>query len=244
MMAGGRPALPSPAFLEDNWRRVLDEMGEAVRQAGRAPGEVRLVAVSKFHPAEAVAVLAALGQRDFGENYIREARAKQDYMALHCPHTPVDWHAIGPIQSNKAKDAAGRFRLIHSLASLKLAKALAARPERGTGAAQGALLQVNIGKEPQKSGVLPADLPALVEDLLPVPGISLQGLMCLPPNCGEGERARPYFIRLRNLRDGLEQRFGLHLPHLSMGMSGDFIQAIEEGATLIRVGTALFGSRS
>lgn len=223
--------------LEERWRRVLDGMAEAARLAGRPAETVRLVAVSKFHPASAVAELARLGQLDFGENYMQEARAKQDELA----GVPVRWHAIGPIQTNKAKEAAGRFALIHTVASVRLADALARRLAPGT--TQDVLVQVNIGQEPQKSGVYPAELPALVETLLAVDGIRIRGLMCLPPKCGEGEAARPYFVRLRELRDDAERRFGVTLPHLSMGMSGDYRQAVAEGATLVRVGTDIFGPR-
>ncbi len=232
--------------LRERWMRVLHGKAEAERLSGRKPEEVRLVAVSKFHPAWAIATLASFGQRDFGENYIQEARAKQAELA----HLSLNWHAIGHIQTNKARDAAGHFVLIHTLASLELAKALARRLLEG--ARQYVLIQVNIGEEPQKSGVNPGDLIGFVEALLEgglvqedenKAGLCIRGLMCLPPHCGEAEAARPYFVRLRELRDGLCQRFGLILPELSMGMSGDYAQAIEEGATIIRVGTEIFGSR-
>lgn len=232
--------------LKECWQRVLHGKAEAERMSGRNPGEVQLVAVSKFHPAAAIAALARFGQRDFGENYMQEARAKQVELA----RLSLNWHAIGPIQTNKAKDAAGHFALIHTLASLGLAKALARRLPEGT--RQDVLIQVNIGEEPQKSGVNPAELFVFVEALLKsglvqedanTPGLCVRGLMCLPPHCGEAEAARPYFVRLRTLRDALCQRFGLALPELSMGMSGDYVQAIEEGATIIRVGTEIFGPR-
>lgn len=223
--------------LEERWRRVADGVAGAARAAGRPADAVRLVAVSKFHPAEAVAELARLGQRDFGENYVQEARAKQEALA----DLPLQWHAIGPIQTNKAKEAAGRFALIHTVASERLAEALARRLEPG--AAQEALVQVNIGEEPRKAGVGPDELAPLMERLLGVPGVRVHGLMCLPPRCGEGEEARPYFARLRELRDETERRFGVDLPHLSMGMSGDYRQAVAEGATLVRVGTDIFGPR-
>ena len=228
--------------LEERWRKVMDGKAEAERLAGREIGSVRLVAISKFHPAESIAELCRLGQLDFGENYMQEARAKQAALA----GMGIRWHATGPVQSNKAKEAAGNFFLLHTLGSESLARALLRRlPE---GAVQDVLVQVNIGEEPQKSGVAPADMPAFVESLLEQrligpEGLRLRGLMCLPPNCGEGELARPYFIRMRLLRDELESRFGLSLPELSMGMSGDYRQAIEEGASMIRVGTDIFGER-
>ena len=230
--------------LEERWRRVMEGKAEAERGAGREVGSVRLLAVSKFHPASSIAELFRLGQVDFGENYMQEARAKQAELA----DLAIRWHAIGPVQTNKAKEVAGHFSLLHTLGTEALARAILRRlPE---GAVQDALLQVNIGEEPQKSGVAPSDIFGFVETLLEGgltaengAQLRLRGLMCLPPNCGEGELARPYFVRLRELRDGLEARFGLELPELSMGMSGDYRQAIEEGATIIRVGTDIFGER-
>ena len=230
--------------LEERWRRVMEGKAEAERGAGREVGSVRLLAVSKFHPASSIAELFRLGQVDFGENYMQEARAKQAELA----DLAIRWHAIGPVQTNKAKEVAGHFSLLHTLGTEALARAVLRRlPEN---AVQDALIQVNIGEEPQKSGVAPSEIFGFVETLLEGSltaengaQLRLRGLMCLPPNCGEGELARPYFVRLRELRDGLEARFGLELPELSMGMSGDYRQAIEEGATIIRVGTDIFGER-
>ena len=232
------------SLLEERWRGVLDGMAEAVRRAGREAGSVRLVAVSKFHPASDIAELCRLGQLDFGENYVQEARAKQ----AELDGLGIRWHAIGPVQTNKAKEVAGRFFLLHTLDRADLARALLRRlPE---GETQDVLLQINIGEEPQKSGVAPSGAEALCEELLKGglvssegPGLRLRGLMCLPPRCGEGEEARPYFAALRQLRDELSQKTGLSLPELSMGMSGDYRQAIEEGSTMIRVGTDIFGPR-
>ncbi|MBR5883390.1 MAG: YggS family pyridoxal phosphate-dependent enzyme [Mailhella sp.] len=230
--------------LEERWRRVMEGKAEAEKGAGREVGSVRLLAVSKFHPASSIAELFRLGQVDFGENYMQEARAKQAELA----DLAIRWHAIGPVQTNKAKEVAGHFSLLHTLGTEALARAVLRRlPEN---AVQDALIQVNIGEEPQKSGVAPSDIFGFVESFLEGgltsengAQLRLRGLMCLPPNCGEGELARPYFVRLRELRDGLEARFGLDLPELSMGMSGDYRQAIEEGATIIRVGTDIFGER-
>lgn len=227
--------------LRERWLAVRDGLESAIRAAGRASDEVLLVAVSKFHPADAIRELAALGQRDFGENYMQEARAKQAELAKSpfCPD--VRWHAIGALQTNKARDAAGHFVLVHSVDSLKLAEALARRMPEGR--RQDILLQVNVGEEPQKAGVSPSGLAQLAEQVENVEGVRLIGLMCLPPRCGEGEAARPWFVRMRELRDSLEPRLGRRLPHLSMGMSGDYRQAVEEGATLVRVGTDIFGPR-
>jgi hypothetical protein len=230
--------------LKDRWQKVLEEKGNAERRAGRIHGSVRLIAVSKFHPASDISALYDLGQRDFGENYMQEARSKQQELA----GLDINWHAIGAVQTNKAKDVAGHFCLLHTLASESLARAILHRLPDGV--TQDVLLQVNIGKEEQKSGVLPENLPYLIELLLKSglvsengEGLHLRGLMCLPPRCGEGELARPFFVQMRELRDSMSSQFGLSLPELSMGMSGDFQQAIEEGATMIRVGTEIFGIR-
>ncbi|MEG2004630.1 MAG: YggS family pyridoxal phosphate-dependent enzyme [Bilophila sp.] len=227
------------AALGERLEAVRERLVRAAHNAGRAPEDTRLIAVSKLHPAEAIAAAATFGQRVFGENYVQEALAKQDELA----GKDVEWHFIGHVQTNKAKDVSGRFTLIHTVDSLKFAETLARRlPE--TVARQGVLLQVNIGDEPQKAGVAIADLPALAEAVFALPQLEVRGLMCLPPVFDAGEGARPYFARLRELRDALEARLGVALPELSMGMSGDCSQAVEEGATLVRVGTDIFGPRS
>jgi hypothetical protein len=229
--------------LAERYAAVRLRLGTAVRRAGRAPADVTLVAVSKYHPAEAVAAVAALGQRDFGENYVQEALQKQEALAGE----DILWHCIGHVQSRKAKDVAGRFALIHTVDSEKLAhnlhKALW-RPEDDTcPIVQDVLLQVNIGEEVQKSGIDAAETARLAETVLQLPTLRLCGLMCLPPFFDDGEAARPFFAALRKLRDDLERSLGVPLPHLSMGMSGDFEQAVEEGATIVRVGTDIFGPR-
>ncbi len=220
---------------------VRDRLAAAARHAGRRPEDITLVAVSKFHPVEAVQAAFACGQRAFGENYVQEALAKQ--MAFpQLSEQGGEWHCIGHVQTNKAKDVAGRFALIHTVDSLKFAETLARRLPEGA-ARQGVLIQVNIGDEMQKSGVPEAALPDLVEGVLNLPDLELRGLMCLPPFFDDGEAARPFFARLRVLRDTMSKHFGVPLPELSMGMSGDFIQAIEEGATIVRIGTDIFGPR-
>lgn len=216
---------------------VLNRLQEAMRRSRRTDA-VTLVAVSKFQPPEAVLDFAALGVCHLGENYVQEALHKQQIVAS----TGLHWHFIGHIQTNKAKDVAGRFALVHTVDNLKLAEALQRRlPEACP--AQQVLIQVNIGREPQKAGVMPEDVTALAEAVVALPGLSLQGLMCLPPLFDDPEGARPFFAALRQHKEALETRLGRTLPHLSMGMSGDFEAAIEEGATLVRVGTTLFGPR-
>jgi pyridoxal phosphate enzyme (YggS family) len=216
---------------------VRDRIACAARSAGRDPQDARLVVVSKLHPARAIAVLAAAGQLDFGESYVQEACSKQAELS----HLALRWHCVGHIQTNKAKNAAGRFCCIHSLDSLKLAQTLRRHipaPER-----QQALIQVNVGNEDQKSGVHPEELPVLAEHVAGMPEFDLAGLMCLPPFFDSGALARPYFALLRELCEALRVRLGLALPELSMGMSGDFVEAVAEGATLVRIGTDIFGPR-
>ncbi len=224
---------------------VRERIARAAAVSGRPACEIILLAVSKNHPAEAVSALARLGQRDFGENYVQEALAKQESLE----HLDLRWHFIGHLQSNKARFVAGRFSLIHSLDSRKLAQGLhdsCAKVASGAGEAefrQDVLIQVNLGAEPQKSGVMAENLERLAEEVMSLKRLSLQGLMCLPPLFEGPEESRPYFARLRELREALSRKMGLDLPHLSMGMSMDFEAAIEEGSTIVRVGTDLFGDR-
>jgi len=227
--------------LATRLNRVKARMAAACARAGRDPESVRLVAISKFHPASDILALAQAGQRDFGESYVQEALAKQDELVGQ----DILWHFVGGLQTKKAKAVAGRFVLLHSLDSGKLAVELARRAADAC-VLQSVLIEVNMGEE-QKAGVGEADLPELAELVLSLRedgvGLDLQGLMCLPPMFDAPEEARPYFARLRELRDQLSASLGVALPHLSMGMTGDFEAAIEEGATIIRVGTSLFGPR-
>ena len=223
--------------LAERLYAVRERIAHAARSAGRDPRGVRLIAVSKFHPAQAVAALAAAGQLDFGESYVQEACSKQAELS----HLVLRWHCIGHVQTNKAKYMAGRFDYIHSLDSLKLAEALRRHilpPQR-----QRVLIQVNMGNEEQKSGVLPGDLPVLAEQVAQMQEFELAGLMCLPPFFDDGALARPYFALLRELCERLRTRLGLALPELSMGMSGDFAEAVAEGSTFVRIGTEIFGLR-
>ena len=226
------------AALCERYRLVCARLEDAARGSGRDPDEVILLAVSKFHDAAAIRVLAARGQRRFGENYVQEARTKQADLA----DLDLEWHAIGHIQTNKAKDVAGRFAMIHTVDSPRLAEALSRRLPEGA-APQPVLIQINLGGEPQKAGIAPGEAPALAEAVAAMPGLDLRGLMCLPPVTAPGE-ARPFFAALRRLRDELAARLGQALPCLSMGMSGDFAEAVAEGSTLVRIGTDIFGPRT
>lgn len=225
--------------LIDRLGEVTDEIAAAARRAGRQADDVRLVAVSKTHPAEAVRILAAVGQRDFGESYVQEAMDKQSEL-FGIPD--LNWHFIGGLQSNKAKFVAGAFSLVHSVDSPKLAQALHKRASaRGT--VQDVLVQVNLGGEIQKRGTCGDDARCLCEAVLALPGLRLRGLMLMPPWNEDPEVVRPWFAGLRELRGRLEAELGVPLPELSMGMTSDFVQAVEEGATLVRVGTRIFGQR-
>jgi pyridoxal phosphate enzyme (YggS family) len=203
---------------------VKQRIAAACEGAGRDPSEVTLVAVSKTMPPEACKEAVAAGQQILGENYAQELRDKARVVE------GAHWHYIGPLQRNKIKYVVGVAELIHSVDRIEIVEEIAARATK-SGMVQRCLIQVNVGEEAQKSGCSEKDLPSLMAAF--GEGVRLEGLMCIPP---ADEDARPYFRRLRSLRG--------NLPHLSMGMSGDFEAAIEEGATLVRVGTALFGPRA
>lgn len=222
--------------LSERYLKVKERVREACKKAGRDEQSVKLVAVSKFHPIDAIIEVAGLGQKEFGENYIQEALEK---IAVR---PDLNWHAIGPIQHKKTKDIIGKFSLIESLATDSFLQELEKRT-KAANCTQDVLLQVNIGREEQKSGLLPEDLIPFAQKVLAVPSLKLCGLMCLPPLDENPEHTRPYFIQLRELKEKLEKELGVQLPHLSMGMSADFPVAIEEGATIIRVGTDIFGPR-
>ncbi len=236
------------AALVERLNKVRSDMDDAARAAGRDPAGVALVAVSKLHPASNVRVLAQAGHRDFGESYIQEVLAKQDELAGQefDGKNEICWHFIGGLQSNKAKYLPGRFGLLHSMDSLKLAqtlhKRLSASPQASPGSPLGVLIQVNLAHESGKCGIEEENLPELAEALAGMETMRLKGLMLMPPQCSP-DQARMFFSRLREVRDGLERRLGTRLPELSMGMSGDFVEAVAEGATLVRVGTNIFGPR-
>lgn len=223
------------ASLDD----VRARIAAAERAAGRAPGSVRLVAVSKKMTADDVRAALAAGQRVFGESYGQELRDKRAALAAEAP--PPEWHFIGPLQGNKVKYVAGQVALIHAVDSAALLDAIEAR-----GAPQACLVQVNVAGEAQKRGVTPADLPALLDRFASLRFARCEGLMLIPPLTVQPEDARPHFAALRTLRDqeATRTRPNVDLKELSMGMSGDVEIAIAEGATLVRVGTAIFGGRT
>jgi hypothetical protein len=220
------------------WRAVRERIDDAAARAGRDPSQVLLVAVSKFHPEASISALAAAGQLDFGENYVQDALSKQEGLQGR----GIRWHFIGRMQSNKAKALAGNFHLIHSLDNLKMARRLHNHAEKKA-TPQPVLLQVNVAAEETKAGADPRELASLAAEVESMDWLELQGLMCMPPIQEDGEHSRPYFVRLRQLKEQVEQNLARGLIHLSMGMSTDFTQAVEEGATLVRIGTGVFGPR-
>ena len=199
--------------------------------------EVRIVAVTKTHPPAAISVAVAAGLRDVGENRVQEALEKQAALG----DVPVEWHLIGALQRNKARLAVGRFALIHSVDRVELATELARRV--ASGSKQTVLVQVNCSGEPQKGGVEPDGLPALLDALGPLGGLDVRGLMTMSALTDDAAEQRRAFRLLRDLRD-VAERSGYRLPELSMGLSGDYPVAVEEGATMIRLGPVLFGERT
>jgi hypothetical protein len=218
---------------------IAETISAAAHRARRDPASIELVAVSKTHPPEAVLDALDAGHTLFGESRVQEARAK-------IPLIPgrARWHFIGHLQKNKIRHAlALAFELYHGVDSLALAQDLD-RIAADAGVFPNILLEINVAGESTKFGFPPARIEAEIEPLLALDRLNILGLMCLPPPVPRAEDARKYFAALRTLRDHLQETFHLSLPHLSMGMSGDFPVAIEEGATLVRIGTALFGERS
>lgn len=222
--------------LSDSLLRVRETVARH-QAVGGWTHPVRIVAVTKAHGPEAVKAALAAGLTDVGENRVQEALQKQEAL----PGVAVAWHLIGTLQRNKARHAAGRFALIHSLDRADLAVELDRRVSPDT--RQAVLVQVNCSDEPQKGGVEPAELPALLEALQGLARLDVRGLMTMSALTQDTAEQRRAFRRLRELRDAAERR-GQRLPELSMGMSGDFPVAVEEGATMVRLGTVLFGERA
>lgn len=223
--------------------QVQARIAEAAHRAGRDPQAVTLVAVSKTKPFGMIAELAGAGQVDFGENRLEELWEKVG-LAESQAVTGLRWHAIGTIQSRKSKQAVGPFALVHSVDTRKLAERLS-RDATAAGQTVTGLLEVNVSGEESKHGFTPDELLAVLPDLLALPGLHLQGLMTMAPLESEAEATRPTFRRLRLLLDEIRERFPQgDWRHLSMGMTNDFEVAIEEGATIVRVGTAIFGKRT
>jgi PLP dependent protein len=226
--------------VRENLLRIQERIATAAARAGRSTEEIALIAVSKTHPASAIHEAYEAGIRHFGENRVQEWEGKR----AEAEGLAATWHLIGHLQSNKAARAAKLFHSVDSVDDFAVAQRLdRARTEAGITGKLRVLIEVRVAPEETKSGVEITDLPALVEKFTDLPRLELAGLMCIPPFLEEAERVRAYFRRLRELREDLTKRLGLALPVLSMGMSHDFEVAIEEGATEVRVGTAIFGVR-
>ena len=222
-----------PAVLHE----VRERMARAATAAGRSAQSVTLLAVGKAQPAELLAAAADCGFTDFGESYLQEALAKIAALRSRA----LTWHFIGRIQANKTRPIAESFSWVHALDRVKVAERLAAqRPLEAP--PLNVCLEVNIAGEPSKGGIMPAEVPDLAAHVARLPPLTLRGLMCIPPEEGEPARQRAWFARLRGLRDDLNAA-GYSLDTLSMGMSADFEAAIQEGATIVRLGTVLFGAR-
>jgi len=232
-------------MLHDNLTTIINRINTAALRVNRSPADIKLVAVSKRVPSEKVLRAIECGQYSFGENYVQEAQEKIPLIRKNRDGNKISFHFIGKLQSNKAKKAAELFDVIETIDSLKLArtleKLLASSHKTLT-----AYLQVNIGKEEQKSGVMPEDCEHILQELSQLQHLKIAGLMTMPPYFSNPEDVRPYFRKMKKLSEKLIEKklLGQQTPvELSMGMSGDFEVAIEEGATVVRIGTAIFGAR-
>jgi PLP dependent protein len=223
--------------IAENLERVREQIANAAAKAGLSGNEIELVAITKTHSVERIREALETGHTLFGESRVQEARAK-------IPELPSNlrWHFVGHLQKNKIRHALPLFELFHGVDSLALAREM-----NRIGAEEGGhprvLLEVNVAEEGSKFGFKAETLRAEIEPLLDLPRLSIEGLMCIPPLADEAEASRKFFVQLRELRNSLEKEFDVKLPHLSMGMTQDFWIAVEEGATLVRVGTAIFGER-
>jgi pyridoxal phosphate enzyme (YggS family) len=224
--------------IAENLERVRTQIAEAATKSGRSLDNIELVAISKTHEAEKVRAAFDAGQQLFGESRVQEARAKIPLLP-----SAARWHFVGRLQKNKIRHALPLFELFHSVDSLALARDMNRIAEE-EGLHPRVLLEVNVAGEGSKIGFAPASLRAEMETLLQLPRLNIEGLMTIPPLAPEAQASRKFFVALRELRDEFAAQFQVNLPQLSMGMSDDFPVAIEEGATLVRVGTAIFGKRT
>lgn len=222
--------------VRENVARVRDRIARAAARSGRRPESIRLVAVTKTVPIERILEGREAGLGVFGENYVQEAEPKVRALP------GAEWHFIGTLQRNKAGKAVDLFAWIQTVDSVRLLAEIARRAE-GAGKVVPVLVEVNVGGEESKGGVAPADLPSVLSAAAGLPGIRVRGLMAIPPFVDDPEKSRPHFARLRELLETVRGGAASDMTELSMGMSSDFEVAIEEGTTMIRVGTALFGSR-
>jgi pyridoxal phosphate enzyme (YggS family) len=224
--------------IAENLQRVREQIAQAAAKVGRSADDVELVAISKTHEAEKVREAIEAGQTLFGESRVQEARIKIPELSSN-----VRWHFVGHLQKNKIRHALPLFELIHGVDSLALAQDMNRIAEE-EGLHPRVLIEVNVAGEGSKFGFTPEKLRGEMEELLALPRLSILGLMCIPPIAEEAEASRKYFVALREERDRLQTEFHVDLVRLSMGMTQDFAVAVEEGATLVRVGTAIFGERT
>ncbi len=223
--------------VTENFRKIQDLLAKVAAEAGRKAEEIRLVAVSKKKPVEAVLEAASAGQRDFGENFVQEGLKKMD----EASRNDLIWHFIGHLQTNKTKPVAERFHWVHTVDRLRIAERLSRQRPHYAGDLN-VCIQVNIDEEDAKAGVAAADLPELAQAVSELPGLRLRGLMCIPAVRHELAEQRQPFAKMRILKESLEES-GISLDTLSMGMTADYAAAIHEGTTIVRIGTALFGAR-
>ena len=224
--------------IAENLDRVRAQISEAAKKSGRSIDDIELVAISKTHEAEKVRAAFDAGQQLFGESRVQEARAKIPLLP-----SAERWHFVGRLQRNKVRHALPLFELFHSVDSVDLARDMNRIAEE-EGLGPRILLEVNVAGEASKIGFAPENLREQMEALLELPRLTIEGLTTIPPLAPEAEASRKYFAKLRELRNEFAAQFQVSLSHLSMGMTGDFMVAIEEGATLVRVGTAIFGQRT
>ena len=227
--------------IASNILRVKQSIADAARACTRTSNAIRLIAVSKGQPREAVVAAIAAGQKDFGESTTQDALPKISHIA----NSSIDWHFIGHLQTNKTKFIPGNFSWLHSLDNLNLARKLF-RLAQEKSVTVNILIEVNVARDPKKHGIAPDALPGFIEKLLEadLTALPLRGLMTIGPHAAPEKDIRACFAELRRLRDDCQQRFGLkNFTELSMGMSGDYMEAIKEGATMVRIGTAIFGER-
>jgi len=225
--------------IKENIQKIKEIVENSAKKSGRNPEEIIILGASKTQPVEKIIEAYNAGLRYFGENRVQEGIKKIEAIG-YLPD--IHWHLIGGLQTNKVKYAIKYFEMIQSLDRKVLADEIEKRAGK-IGRKQDVLIEVNVGEEPTKYGVLPQNLENLVEYVLKKENIILKGLMCIPPYFEDKEKSRPYFAFLRELKEKIEEKFNIELMHLSMGMSHDFDVAIEEGATIVRIGTKIFGER-
>jgi PLP dependent protein len=237
-LAGAEPVLQfCMSSIAENLSRVREQIASAAVKSGRSADDVELVAITKTHPAGKVREAIEAGQTLFGESRVQEARAKIPELSSN-----IRWHFVGHLQKNKVRQALPLFEMMHGVDSLARAQDIN-RVAEEEGVYPRILLEVNVAGEGSKFGFAADQLRDQMEELLALPRVSIEGLMCIPPLADESEHSRKFFVQLRELRESLESEFDLQLPRLSMGMTNDYPIAVEEGATLVRVGTAIFGER-